>query len=222
MKDFLAPTPSVRQPLFETSDNVPMDSLRAGVSELIVPPFAQTQSLIAGTHACPHASTQARKHPGTQAAKEVGKEARRGTHALCTAETVHTHTRPHARPSAPTHVRNMKRKEREEAGTKKKEGGKGTGGPTRGDKTKKTEGERKIHAKLGFQACMSFLRCSGPLALCHFNKENPGASWNATLSSPSMPSHYANSYLVPISFWMLTIPWTFREPISFYKRVSRF
>ena len=33
------------------------------------------------------------------------------------------------------------------------------------------------------------------------NKENPVASWNATLSCPSMASIYANLYLVLISFW---------------------
>ena len=31
---------------------------------------------------------------------------------------------------------------------------------------------------------------------------------------PSLASNYANLYLVPISFWMLTIPWTFLESAS--------
>ena len=53
------------------------------------------------------------------------------------------------------------------------------------------------------------------------NKENPSADWNAALSCPFMASNYANSHLVPISFWMLTMPWIF-NPISFYRRVSRF
>ena len=41
------------------------------------------------------------------------------------------------------------------------------------------------------------------------NKENCSAHWNATLSCPLMASNYANSYLVPISFWMLTMLWIF-------------
>ena len=44
---------------------------------------------------------------------------------------------------------------------------------------------------------------------------------NPTLSCLYMASNYANSYLVPISFWMLTRPWIF-YPISFCRRVSRF
>ena len=54
-----------------------------------------------------------------------------------------------------------------------------------------------------------------------FNKENPSVYWHATLPCAFMASNYANSYLVPISFWMLNIPWMF-YPISFCKRVSRF
>ena len=41
------------------------------------------------------------------------------------------------------------------------------------------------------------------------NKDNPSIFWNATLSFPFMVSNHANSYLVPISFWMLTLPWIF-------------
>ena len=40
------------------------------------------------------------------------------------------------------------------------------------------------------------------------NMQIPSAYWNATLSCPLMASSCAFSYLVPISFWMLTIPWT--------------
>ena len=43
----------------------------------------------------------------------------------------------------------------------------------------------------------------------HSNKENPGVYWGAALSCPSIASNYANSYLVSILFWMLTIPWIF-------------
>ena len=39
------------------------------------------------------------------------------------------------------------------------------------------------------------------------NKEDPSVYWNAALSCPFMASNYANSYLVPNSFWMLTMPW---------------
>ena len=56
----------------------------------------------------------------------------------------------------------------------------------------------------------------------HSSNENPSASWHATLSCPLMASNYANAYLVPISFWMPSTTWTFQEPISFYRRVSRF
>ena len=45
------------------------------------------------------------------------------------------------------------------------------------------------------------------------NKENPSVYWGATLSSPLMAlklcKFVARSDLVPVSFWMLTIPWTF-------------
>ena len=51
------------------------------------------------------------------------------------------------------------------------------------------------------------------------NKENPSVYWNATLPCPFMASNYANWYLVPISFWMLTMPCIF-YPISFCRRVS--
>ena len=53
------------------------------------------------------------------------------------------------------------------------------------------------------------------------NKDKPSIFWNATLSCPFMASNDANSYVVPISFWMLTMPWIF-YPISFFRRVSRF
>ena len=49
------------------------------------------------------------------------------------------------------------------------------------------------------------------------NKENP----HAALSCPSMAPNYANSYLIRISFWMLTMPWI-SYPISLYRRASRF
>ena len=39
------------------------------------------------------------------------------------------------------------------------------------------------------------------------NKQNPTVYWGATLSCPFMASNNANSYLVPISFWMLTMAW---------------
>ena len=45
--------------------------------------------------------------------------------------------------------------------------------------------------------------------VCRSNKENPSAYWNATLSCPCMASNYENSYLFPISFWVLTMPWIF-------------
>ena len=56
---------------------------------------------------------------------------------------------------------------------------------------------------------------------CRSNKESPSACWNAALSCPFMASNYANSYVVLISFWMLTMPWIL-NPISFYRRPSRF
>ena len=43
----------------------------------------------------------------------------------------------------------------------------------------------------------------------HSNKANPSSSLNAILSCPFIASNYANGYLVPISFWMLTIPCNF-------------
>ena len=39
------------------------------------------------------------------------------------------------------------------------------------------------------------------------NKENPSVYWHATLSCPFMASNYANSYLVPISFWSRSGCW---------------
>ena len=42
-----------------------------------------------------------------------------------------------------------------------------------------------------------------------------------TLSYPFLASSYATSYLVLISFWVLTMPWIL-YPISLFRRVSRF
>ena len=53
------------------------------------------------------------------------------------------------------------------------------------------------------------------------NKESPSVYWNATLSCPFMASDYANLYLVPILFWMLTMPWII-YPIWSCRRASRF
>ena len=39
------------------------------------------------------------------------------------------------------------------------------------------------------------------------NKEKPSVFWHATLSCPLMASNYANSYLVPISFWSCSGCW---------------
>ena len=39
------------------------------------------------------------------------------------------------------------------------------------------------------------------------NKENPSVYWNATLSCRLTASNYANSYLVPISFWSRSRCW---------------
>ena len=52
------------------------------------------------------------------------------------------------------------------------------------------------------------------------NKDNPSVCWHVTLSCPFMASNYVNLYLVPISFWMLNMPWIL-DPISFYRRASR-
>ena len=41
------------------------------------------------------------------------------------------------------------------------------------------------------------------------NKENSSAHWGENLSCPLMASNYGKSYLVLISFWMLTMPWFF-------------
>ena len=38
------------------------------------------------------------------------------------------------------------------------------------------------------------------------NKENSSIYWGETLTRPLMASNYATPYLVPISFWMLTLP----------------
>ena len=51
-------------------------------------------------------------------------------------------------------------------------------------------------------------------------KENPSLYWHATLSCPFMAWNNANLDLVPISFWMLTMPWII-YPISFWQaRIS--
>ena len=38
--------------------------------------------------------------------------------------------------------------------------------------------------------------------------------------APFMASNYANSYLVPISFWMLTMPWIFFSDLAFQACIS--
>ena len=63
------------------------------------------------------------------------------------------------------------------------------------------------------------------------NKENPSACWHATLSCPFMASNYANSYLVPISFWSRSGCWpclefflsdlVFQACISFYSVLDK-
>ena len=52
-------------------------------------------------------------------------------------------------------------------------------------------------------------------------KENPSVYWNVTLSCPLMASSHATSYLVPISFLVLTMPWIF-YPISLFRCESCF
>ena len=77
-----------------------------------------------------------------------------------------------------------------------------------------------MHADLVFQACISFLRCF----------RTPGAPRRKILVHtgmlPCLVPWWAQImqilYLVPISFWMLTLLGTFYKPISFYRRVSRF
>ena len=43
----------------------------------------------------------------------------------------------------------------------------------------------------------------------HSDKENPSVSWSAALSCPLMASNYANSHLLPISFWSRSGCWPF-------------
>ena len=74
----------------------------------------------------------------------------------------------------------------------------------------------KIHANLVFWAM--YLVFEVFQDIWHIDMENPNVFWNSTLSCPSMASKYANLYLVPISFWMLTI---YLEAISFYRRASQ-
>ena len=64
----------------------------------------------------------------------------------------------------------------------------------------------KIHADLVFWRYLGFEVFQN---VWHFKKENPSVSWNATLSCPFIAANDANLYLVPISFWMLTMPWIF-------------
>ena len=52
------------------------------------------------------------------------------------------------------------------------------------------------------------------------NKENPSVYWHATLSCPFLASKHATSYLVPISFWMLTMPWIFFSDLAFQACIS--
>ena len=56
----------------------------------------------------------------------------------------------------------------------------------------------------------------------HSNKENPGMSWSATLSCPSKASNDVNLYLVSDLVLDVHHSLDFLEPISFYRRVSRF
>ena len=79
-----------------------------------------------------------------------------------------------------------------------------------------------MYERRKFQAHISLSRCfrtpGAPI--------NPSSYWNAALSvsCPFMASNYANSYLVPISFWSRSGCWPCLKhfPISFYRRVSRF
>ena len=48
------------------------------------------------------------------------------------------------------------------------------------------------------------------------HKQNPRVDWHATLSCPLMASDDANSYLFPISFWMVL-----QACISFLRRLSK-
>ena len=65
------------------------------------------------------------------------------------------------------------------------------------------------HLLLKFMRVSRFWGVWGHVAL---QQGSPSVSWNAALSCPLMASNYVKLYLVPISFWMLTIPWTFQEP----------
>ena len=74
----------------------------------------------------------------------------------------------------------------------------------------------KIHANLVIQACIWFLRCfrtpGAPISkILAYTDMLPG-----TLSCPLIASSYANLHRIPISFWKLTIPW------SFFLNLSRF
>ena len=86
-------------------------------------------------------------------------------------------------------------------------------------KTYERRRKTKIHADLPFQACISFLRCfrtpGSPRRIIL------GHAGMLPLSCPFMASKYANLYLVPIAFLMLTMPWIL-HPISFCSRISRF
>ena len=76
-----------------------------------------------------------------------------------------------------------------------------------------------------FRRVSRFWGFSGHLAL---QQGNPSVYWGATLSCSFTASNYADSYLVPISFWSRSGCWPclgiiiLSDPISFYRRVSRF
>ena len=64
----------------------------------------------------------------------------------------------------------------------------------------------KVHADLVFRACISFFRCF----------RTPGTPIRKSKCTPACYPvlsldglNYANLYLVPILFWMLTMPWAF-------------
>ena len=74
-----------------------------------------------------------------------------------------------------------------------------------------------------FRAKISSLRCFRTPGA---PRDNPSVYWGAypvlSLHDLNLCKFVSRSNLDLISFWMLTIPWTFQEPISFYRRISHF